>query len=205
MAAYTAKDYSKLIGLSGFSDNLLANHFKLYSGYVSNVNKLANELSKLDKVSAEFAELKRRFGWEFNGMRLHELYFSNLTKKYVKPTGTQAKSVDLAVPRQIKNLAPELFNRIKKDFGSYENFEKDFKAMASMRGIGWIILYYDKQANQLFNCWVNEHDIGHLAGCDPLLVMDVFEHAWMLEYGSKADYINSFFKAIDWKAVEARL
>ena len=75
-----------------------------------------------------------------------------------------------------------------------------------MRGIGWVILYYDETEKRLFNCWINEHDVGHLSGCVPLLVMDVFEHAFMADYGTKrVDYISAFFKNIDWKAVEARL
>ena len=93
-----------------------------------------------------------------------------------------------------------------KEFGSYDFFEKDFKAMGAMRGIGWVILYYDKQAERLFNVWINEHDTGHFSGCVPLLVMDVFEHAYMLDYGIKrADYIEAFMKAINWEAVGKRL
>src|SRR5512139_4012951 len=79
---YTAKDYSSLIGLKGFSETLLKNHFTLYQGYVTNTNKVADTLALMLKEgktgTPEFAELKRRFGWEFNGMRLHELYFANL-------------------------------------------------------------------------------------------------------------------------------
>ena len=75
-----------------------------------------------------------------------------------------------------------------------------------MRGIGWVILYHDETADRLFNAWVNEHDAGHLSGCAPILVMDVFEHAFMLDYGLKrADYIAAFFKHIDWHAAEQRL
>ena len=68
--------------------------------------------------------------------------------------------------------------------------------MLAMRGIGWVILYCDKQANRLFNVWINEHDAGHFAGCQPLLVIDVFEHAYMLDYGIKrADYIGSYYES----------
>ena len=75
-----------------------------------------------------------------------------------------------------------------------------------MRGIGWVILAYDKDSDKLFNVWINEHDVGHLAGAVPLLVMDVFEHAFIMDYGlKKTDYIEAFFKAIDWKAVSERL
>jgi Fe-Mn family superoxide dismutase len=91
-------------------------------------------------------------------------------------------------------------------FGSYEAWEKDFKATGAMRGIGWVILYQDTHSGKLINFWINEHDVSHPAGCNPLLIMGVFEHAFMLDYGLKrADYIGAFFKNINWQAVEARL
>jgi Fe-Mn family superoxide dismutase len=92
-----------------------------------------------------------------------------------------------------------------EDFGSLENWERDFRATGALRGIGWVILYYDSAAGRLFNVWVNEHDVGHLSGAFPILVMDVFEHAFMIDYGLKrADYIEAFFKAIDWSSVAKR-
>jgi Fe-Mn family superoxide dismutase len=189
---YTAKDYSKLIGMEGFSQTLLTNHFTLYQGYVTNTNKLTDALAALLKdgktVTPEYAELKRRFGWEYNGMRLHEHYFDNLGGK-----GSLVKSGVLG-----KMLAAS--------FGSYEAWEQDFRATGAMRGIGWVVLYYDVVTCQLYNVWINEHDAGHLAGCQPILVMDVFEHAFMIDYGLKrADYIAAFFKNINWKAVESRI
>jgi Fe-Mn family superoxide dismutase len=184
--AYEAKNFDNLLGTKGFSDQLLKNHFTLYQGYVTNWNKLADILgimAKEGKISTpEYAELKRRFGWEWNGMRLHEYYFGNIIKG--------GKEID-------KNT--NLYKKIVEDFGSYENWEKDFKATGTMRGIGWIILYYDEVEGRLFNTWINEHDVGHLSGAKPALVMDVFEHAYMIDYGlKKADYIEAFFKAIDW-------
>ena len=189
---YTAKDYSSLIGVEGFSETLLNNHFTLYQGYVTNTNKLFDLLGamlKEDKTGTpEYAELKRRLGFEFNGMRLHEYYFENLGGK-----GALDKSGKLG-----KKLAEE--------FGSYEDWERDFRATATMRGIGWAILYQDNLTGRLLNQWINEHETGHLAGCTPILVMDVFEHAFMLDYGLKrADYIEVFFKNVNWDVVESRL
>ncbi len=184
---YQAKDYSHLIGIEGFSETLLKNHFTLYQGYVNNTNKLIELLSGQgkDATNPGYAELKRRFGFEFNGMRLHEYYFENLS-----PT---AKSEAVA-----KKLADA--------FGSDEVWEQDFRATGSMRGIGWVILYQDNVTGQLFNQWINEHEIGHLAGCKPILVMDVFEHAFMTDYGLKrADYIAAFFNNINWEIVAKRL
>jgi Fe-Mn family superoxide dismutase len=190
--AYTAKDYTKLIGMEGFSATLLNNHFTLYQGYVTNTNKLADTLATLLKegktATPEYAELKRRFGWEYNGMRLHELYFENL--------GGKSALVKSGV----------LGKLIETSFGSYDAWEKDFRATGAMRGIGWVVLYYDVPSCRLFNQWINEHDVGHLADCQPILVMDVFEHAYMTDYGlKKADYIGAFFKNINWKAAESRI
>ena len=189
---YTAKDYTSLIGMEGFSELLLNNHFTLYQGYITNTNKLYDSLTAMLKegktATPEYAELKRRFGFEFNGMRLHEYYFENLGGK-----GSLDKSGKLA---QI----------LPGGFGSYEDWEKDFRATATMRGIGWAILYQDNVTGWLFNQWINEHETGHPAGCIPILVLDVFEHAFMIDYGLKrADYIDAFFKNINWTAVEARL
>ncbi|MFA5077725.1 MAG: Fe-Mn family superoxide dismutase [Candidatus Micrarchaeia archaeon] len=191
--AFEPKNFEHLLGTEGFSDPLLKNHFTLYQGYVANTNKLADALSAMvgeGKTAApEYAELKRRFGWEFNGMKLHELYFGNMKKG-----GSQIEPDS------------QLHKKLAADFGSYENWEKDFRATGAMRGIGWVVLYYDSNSSRLFNCWINEHDAGHLSGAVPLLVMDVFEHAFMLDYGLKrADYINSFFKSLDWDSVSQRI
>ena len=190
--AYTAKDYSGLIGMEGFSEALLNNHFTLYQGYVTNTNKLLDSLAAMlreDKTATpEYAELKRRMGFEFNGMRLHECYFENLGGKAAL------------------DKSGKLGKKLAEGFGSYGAWEKDFRATAAMRGIGWAILYQDNQTGRLLNQWINEHETGHPAGCTPLLVLDVFEHAFMIDYGLKrADYIEAFFKNINWGVVEARL
>jgi Fe-Mn family superoxide dismutase len=190
--AYTAKEYARLIGTSGFSDALLKNHFTLYQGYVTNTNKeieLLEQFLKDGKTAVpEFAELKRRLGWEFNGMRLHEFYFENLG-------GTSPLAAESRLSRKLIEC-----------FGSVAAWEKDFRATGAMRGIGWTALFQDPTDGRLINFWINEHDEGHPAGGIPILVMDVFEHAYMLDYGLKrADYIETFFKNIDWKTVEGRL
>jgi Fe-Mn family superoxide dismutase len=189
---YEVKNYSHLLGTPGFSDPLLNNHFTLYKGYVDNTNKLWEYLKELEAQgktdTPAYAELKRRFGWEYNGMRLHEYYFSNMSKE----------KQDLPQNNDFQKI-------IAENFGSFENWKKDFIASGAMRGIGWVILYADMPSNRLFNAWINEHDQGHLSGATPLLVMDVFEHAYVLDYGlKKADYINAFFNAINWKEVVQR-
>ena len=190
--AYAAKDYSKLIGMEGFSETLLKNHFTLYQGYVTNTNKVLDTLNQMLKEgkagTPEFAELKRRLGWEFNGMRLHEYYFENLGGKAgINKNGKLAK-------------------KLTEIFGGYDSWEKDFKATGAMRGIGWAALYQDITNGGLINFWINEHDVAHPAGCNLILIMDVFEHAFMIDYGLKRpDYIEVFFKNINWDAAESRL
>ncbi len=189
--AYAAKDYAKLIGMPGFSETLLKNHFTLYQGYVANTNKVLDALEALHKggkaATPEYAELKRRLGWEFNGMRLHELYFGNLGGKAPLDRGGK------------------LGKKLAEAFGGVENWESDFRGVGAMRGIGWAALYQDADSGRLINFWINEHDGGHPAGGRPLLIMDVFEHAFMLDYGLKrADYIEAFFRNIDWAVVEKR-
>jgi len=189
---YSVKDYSSLIGMDGFSQTLLKNHFTLYQGYVTNTNKLSDLLMAMLKEgkvgTPEYSELKRRFGFEFNGMRLHEYYFENLGGKTpLEKTSALAK-------------------KLADAYGSYDAWEQDFRATGVMRGIGWVILYQDDVSGWLFNQWINEHEVGHLAGCRPILVMDVFEHAYMTDYGLKrADYIAAFFKNINWNVVASRL
>lgn len=188
---YEAKDFSHILGTAGFSDNLLNTHFGLYQGYVKNTNTLADRLKELADSAGpgEYAELKRRFGWEFNGMRLHELYFENMSKEAV---GFDENS--------------DFGKKIVAEFGSYEAWHKDFVNTGALRGIGWAILAYDKYGDRLFNTWINEHDVGHLAGAEPLLVMDVFEHAFVADYGMKrAEYIDAFMKAVDWNVVNDRM
>ncbi len=193
---FEIKNYQHLLGLGGLSDKLLTNHFTLYEGYVNNTNKLLEKMNALEDkgeiTTPEFAEFKRRFGWEFNGMRLHELYFENLTK--------DSKPIDEST---------DFGKQIKKDFSSFEKWQKDFQEFAAMRGIGWVVLYYDSptdgSAGKFFNCWVNEHDVGHLTGAIPILVIDVFEHAYMLDYGlKKATYLEAIWKVIDWQKVSKR-
>src|SRR3989338_2390828 len=124
---YEAKNFDHLLGTQGFSDTLLKNHFTLYQGYVTNTNKLADTMMSMVKEgkasTPEFAELKRRFGWEFNVMRLHELYFGNMTKG-----GKDSNN-------------SKLMKRLEKDFGSFDSWCSAFKAVGTMRGIGWVVLY----------------------------------------------------------------
>lgn len=188
MNEYVKKDFSYLLGTPGFSDQLLQNHFTLYEGYVTNTNKLIELLGTKEFSTPEYAELQRRLGWEWNGMRLHELYFENLQKD---PTG---------------ELAGNIKEKIEKKYGSVEHWQKNFENLGTMRGIGWVALVHDKESDELFNIWINEHDLGILAETKILLIMDVFEHAFMIDYGIKRpDYIKNFVEHINWNVVSERL
>jgi superoxide dismutase, Fe-Mn family len=183
--AYEARDFSSLIGMDGFSEVMLQNHFKLYEGYVKNTNLLLDQLRALllsgNVNSAEYAELKRRLGFEFDGMKLHEIYFSNLGGK---------KPLDSKLP---------LYEAIAQNFGNYDLWKKDFVSTGSMRGIGWAVLYVDAQSGRLINFWIDEHQNNHPAGCEPILVMDVWEHAYMLDYNlDRTKYVDAFFNNINW-------
>jgi Fe-Mn family superoxide dismutase len=178
--------------LKGFSDQILKDHLALYQGYVRNTNQLATVLLEMDRKGKSgtptYAELKRRFGWEFNGMRLHELYFENLAKR-------------LSSLRKQSPLGEQLL----LGFGRLDTWERGFMSTGGMRGIGWVVLALDPAMGQLFNVWVDEHDSGVLAGAVPLLVMDVFEHAYLRDYGlNRTAYVQAFMKAINWPVVEQR-
>ena len=190
---YTAKDFKGLLGTAGFSDKLLTDHFKLYEGYVKNTNLVIEKIKALlkagDQPTPEFAELNRRFGWEFNGMRLHELYFGNMTKapKALDPKSAVAKA-------------------LSDGFGSVDAFEQAFKSTGKARGIGWTVLYQDPKEKAIYPVWINEHDVGHIAEGKILLIMDVFEHAFITDYAmNRPAYIDAFFKVIDWDEIGKRL
>lgn len=188
---YTAKDYSYLFGMPGFSEAQLKMHFQLYQGYVKNTNQLLARLKELElqdrDQTYDYGALKRRLSWEWDGMRLHEFYFENLGAS------------------EPLEKSSSLYQALVKEFGSYESWKKNFISTGMIRGIGWSVLYRDRQTGRVFNVWINEHDLGHLAGGDPLLVMDVFEHAYITQYGlDRAKYINAFFDNIQWSKVAKR-
>ncbi|MHB0936744.1 MAG: superoxide dismutase [Armatimonadota bacterium] len=189
--AYQAQDYSRILGMDGISDNTLQNHFKLYQGYVTNTNTLIEKLDGLldegKERTPEFAELQRRVGFEFCGMRLHEYYFENL-----KGNGSLDKHA-------------MIYGQIERDFGGFERWKQDFTAVGAMRGVGWAVMFYDTRHDMLVNQWITLHQDGVLPGVQPLLVMDVWEHAFMLDYATdRPKYLEAFFRNLNWTEVEKR-
>lgn len=194
---YTPKEFN-LSGLNGISDQTLEMHFKLYQGYVKETNNLTAKISEFikdGKVDQEempaYSELTRRLGFEYNGMVLHEYYFGNMK---------QNGSVD---PE--KNSA--FLRAAEQSFGSYDIWKADFVGIGKMRGVGWAICYENPANDRLSNHWITLHETGNVAGFNPMLVMDVWEHAFLLDYkpAERPKYIEAFFSNIDWNAVEQRL
>ena len=190
---YKAKNYRHLLGIEGFSHKLLKNHFELYEGYIKNSNKLLIHLDELFRNgqtdTIEFSEIKRRLAFELNGIKLHEYYFENMKKDTNKQEDKDSS----------------LFEKIKDEFGSYQDWKKSFQATVSLRGVGWAMVIYDPAVDRIWNTWVTEHHIGHIAGTTPLLVLDLWEHAMLLDYGSdRALYLEAFFNVIDWSVIQER-
>jgi len=193
---YKAKSWD-LSDLTGISNETLAMHFKLYEGYVTNTNVLNEKIAELMKNGsldatqmAAFSELKRRYGFEYNGMVLHEYYFDNMQKQ---GTGDADKGSDFV-------------KAAEAGFGSYETWKNDFVSVGKMRGVGWAITYADGDGN-LSNHWISLHEEGNVAGYKPILVMDVWEHAFIKDYApvDRPKYIEAFFSNINWDTVNSRL
>lgn len=192
---YSPKDYSNLKGLHGVNDETLASHFALYQGYVKRTNALNEKLATMlkDKKASgadpTYAELNRRLGFEYNGMVLHEYYFENLT--------SNGKPIH----------SGKLKTALEASFGSFEAFMEDFKAVGTMPGVGWAILFQDPATGWLSNHWVTLHNDGNVAGYKPILVMDAWEHAFVPTFKptERAKYVDGILQDINWEAVEKRL
>lgn len=189
---YEIKNYTHLKEIGKISDEAMQMHFKLYEGYVKNTNLILEKLKAIEPGSPEWNELHRRFGWEFDGMRNHELFFEGLTPN-PSPNGEG-------------NPEGEIKNKIIADFGSVESWKKDFLTIAKMRGIGWAMLVQDNRTGKLINHWVSEHEGGVLSDCKIILNVDMFEHAFIKDFGTdRAPYLESIFAHINWEVVSERL
>jgi superoxide dismutase, Fe-Mn family len=195
-SVYKAKTFD-LSGLNGISDGTLAMHFKLYEGYVTNTNLLNEQIAELLKTEITpkempiYSELVRRLGFEYNGMVLHEWYFGNMKKGGSSdPDKTSA-----------------FHKSAEANFGSFENWKKSFVTIGKMRGVGWAATYQDPVTGRLSNHWINLHETGNVAGFVPILIMDVWEHAFIRDYApaDRPKYIEAFFSNVDWTACNERL
>jgi superoxide dismutase, Fe-Mn family len=197
--AYQVRQELKPSSMAGFSERVLDEHWKLYDGYVTNVNLLNKMIRDVldtgkELYNAAHAEMQRRLGFEYNGMVLHEYYFGALKA---------GVSLD--------SLSP-LRARLQEDFGGFERWKKQFMEIGRFRGVGWVVLSYDPLLKRLQNFWITDHETGNVAGFTPILVMDVWEHAYVLDHGSssaadagRAAYLKAYFNNVDWDVVSDRL
>jgi len=177
--------------LPGLSERQISEHHDvLYAGYVKKINEIRQKLIGIDKSTAngtysDFRELKLEETFALNGVKLHESYFDNLGGDG-KPTGAA-------------------LHMIERDFSSHEKWAEEFKA-AGMTARGWVVLAYDLDEKRLFNFICDTHNQGGVWGAVPILVLDVYEHAYFIDYATKRkDYIETFMKNINWKAVNEAL
>lgn len=192
MTEYKEKNF-KIPRLKGLSEKQLEEHLKLYSGYVKHVNLVREHIHDLendkDKNAYIVSELRRRFSFEFNGMRMHEYYFEGFEHGH--------KESESDTPLK-KTLAEK--------YESFDEWLLHFKAVGMTRGIGWAVLYYDPRVNTPHTVWVSDHELGTLAGLPILIAMDMWEHAFMVDYtpSEKKKYIDAFFENLNWDVVEKR-
>lgn len=197
MKNFTSKTF-KIPELKGISAKTIEEHLKLYQGYVKNANSILEKMPEYGKYAEADAfapyvvgELGRRFSFEYNGMRNHEVYFSSL----------EGGSAELAPDSPLKTL-------IVETWGSFDAWLAGFKtAAATTRGIGWMTLWYDPRDGRLFNSWIDEQHLGLLNGCTMILGLDMWEHSYVADYqpsGKKA-YVEDFFANLNWSVVENNL
>lgn len=178
--------------LSGISAKTIEEHKKLYAGYVKHSNLIIDKINELkadtEKNAYVLGELQRRFGFEFNGMRNHEYYFKSLEG------GAQQLPAD-----------SKLKAAVESQFGSWDAWLAQFKAIAMTRGIGWAMLYYDKHTGKLAHAFVEEQHLGQLNGLQLVLGLDMWEHSYMLDYvpSEKKKYVEAFFANLNWLVIEA--
>ncbi len=179
----------RLLKLNGISARTIKEHYKLYEGYVSKANETRAKLEQIDlaKGNATYSEiraLKRGESYALNGAKLHELYFSEL--------GGKGKT-----DRDIKK-------GIENQYGTFERFMSEFRG-SGLSGRGWAVLGFDPEQDEFLIYITDDQHDGHVIQCIPILPMDVFEHAYYIDYGtSRGEYIDAFFKNLDWAVINQR-
>jgi|TARA_Y100000310_G_scaffold162451_1_gene162426 Fe-Mn family superoxide dismutase len=176
--------------LKGISSKQVEVHLGLYGGYVKHVNLLKDELAKLQEQHPyTSSELRRRFSFEFNGMRMHEYYFEQLEN------GATPADQDGAFAKSAG-----------EKYGSWEKFIQHVKDVGMSRGIGWTVVYFDQKVGTHHIIWVGDHELGQLGGLPIILAMDMWEHAYMVDYtpAEKGRYIDAFLANLNWGVIEKR-
>lgn len=190
MKQFTPKTF-KIPELVGISTKTIDEHIKLYAGYVKHTNLILEKISELktdlEKNSYVLGETNRRFGFEYNGMRNHEIYFSSLE----------------GGPKTLADSSP-LKKAIVEEWGSFESWLTEFKSISLTRGIGWAMLYYDRKDNRLLNAWIDEQHLGQLQDCALIFGLDMWEHSFVSDYqpSGKKKYVEDFFTNTNWDVIE---
>lgn len=191
MIKFEAKQFDSINGVEGLSARLMGEHYKLYEGYVKKANEILEKLKTVDLSTANATQsdlraLKMGYSFALDAIKSHELYFQNISGKGGQPQGW-------------------LGTQIENHFGSFDNWVKDMKA-TGIAARGWVWFAYDWQTGQLFNFLGDAHDAFPIWHATPLVALDVYEHAYFMDYGvNRADYIEAFFKNLDWNEIEARV
>lgn len=190
--SYTARTFT-LPELKGLSPEQIAVHLALYEGYVKHTNLILDTIQKLRTEDADgnafvMNELRRRLGFEFDGMRMHEYYFEQF-EGGPQPSGTALQTI------------------ASEKYGSWDGLIAHIKEVAGTRGIGWVVVYHDPKAATLHTAFVNDHELGQLSGLPILLAVDLWEHAYMVDYkpAEKKTYVEAFLENVNWNVVEGRL
>lgn len=187
---FTAKEF-KIPALKGISAKNIEEHLKLYSGYVKHANLIIDKVAELkkdmEKNAYALAEVNRRFGFEYNGIRNHELYFSSFE----------------GGPQELDKKS-SLAGKIEETWGSFEGWLAEFKSLGMTRGVGWAILFYDQKDDRLLNAWVDEQHLGQLQGCTPIVALDMWEHSFVADYqpSGRKNYLEDFFANLNWSVSE---
>lgn len=187
---YTSKEFN-FGELKGLSVRNIEEHLKLYEGYVKHTNLILDTIKESDGATTyELGEMQRRLAFEFGGMKNHEAFFSQLENGAVE-----------------NNPESKLGKKISEQWGSFENWAEEFKLLAKTRGVGWAMLYYDEENNNLINNWVDEQHIGQLVGLKLIFAIDMWEHSYVGDYWSsgKGQYIDDIFSNTNWSVVEGRI
>lgn len=189
---YKAKEFN-IPEIKGISGKQVEEHLKLYNGYVTHSNKILDQIKEWKENDGDpylISELRRRFGFEFDGMRSHEFYFGGLE----------------GGPKDFPK-GGALEDALTKEYGSLENAHKDFVSVAMTRGSGWAIMYWDNEYKKIQHAWIDEHHLGHLSSLDIIIAVDMWEHAFMIDYlpGEKGTYVESYLQALNWETVESNL
>lgn len=191
---YTPKQFT-LPALSGISEKQIAVHLALYEGYVTHTNLIMEKIAGLKADNASLHaytinELRRRLGFEFDGMRMHEYYFEQFEGGATPPKSTSA----------LKKLVEEKYH-------DWDTFIAHLREVLSTRGIGWVVVYHDERGNTLHTTFVGDHEFGQLAGLPIVLAIDMWEHAFMVDYvpAEKTNYIDAVLKNLNWEVIENRI